>query len=229
MWAREPGRVVPDLSPEDLASAAREIGIAWGRGTVRAIETGERKIWAIEFLLLGEIFRRAWERKGLDTMPVLQDLLPEARFTVGSVWVDGRGLTEVIHGRPLPEHYLGQLRPEIGEMPGAGRLEPRKVLPDGDLPPGLDLRTLGMESRGDAEVRLARKLGVDPEAVVIAAHRAWGVGLATKRDRGLGYGTRLKATSIQRKRGRVTLQLGEEIAEEARAVQERLIDRSPPP
>jgi hypothetical protein len=216
----------PALTAADVASAARELGIPWRISTVRAIELGDRKIWAVEFLLLGEIFRRAWARKGLDVRMPLANFLPQERVVAGAVVVDPEGLRLVVSGRPFPPEALEIAGPELlPELPArAARLDPRWIVPMEDLPPSLDLRQLGREARSEAEQKLARKFGVPPEAIVIAAHARWGMGLTNVRDRELGDVAGLSAETVRTKRGRVTLRLGKELEPDIDAVRRLLTE-----
>ena len=214
----------PALTAADVASAAREIGIPWRISTVRAIELGDRKIWAVEFLFLGEIFRRAWAHKGVDVLMPLATFLPQEPVVAGAVIVDPAGLQDVVSGQPFPPEALEIAGPELlPDLPArATRLEPRWVIPAEDLPPTLDLPQLGREARGEAEQKLARKFGVPPEAIVIAAHARWGMGLTGVRDRELGDVAGLPAETVRTKRGRVTLRLGKELEDDAKRVQSLL-------
>ncbi len=224
----DPGDL-PKLTPEDVATAARELGIPWRRGTVSAIELGTRKLWVTEFLLLGEILRRAWARRGVDARFALPDLLPDGLVVAGGVSVDSRGLKAAVSGLPLPPEAIGRnVDPELLSalwQRRAARLEPRHTLLYGELPAGLDLATLGREAKADAELKLARRLGVDPEAVVIAAHQLWAVGFTEKRDAEVGDTGGMDRESLRTKRGRMTVRLAEELADHVRAIQLQLTDR----
>ena len=55
---------------------------------------------------------------------------------------------------------------------------------------------------------VARFAERDHEAVVIAAHDRWGMGLAQKRDEELGDVAGLDFDTVRTKRGRITLRLG---------------------
>lgn len=214
------------LTASDVASAAREIGIPWRISTVRAIELGDRKIWAVEFLLLGEIFRRAWAHKGVEVRMPLATFLPKEPVVAGAVVVDPDELRNVVSGHPFPPGALETAAPEVlaGLPARAARLEPRWVIPAADLPSSLDLRQLGREAKGEAEQKLARKFGVPAEAIVIAAHARWGMGLTAVRDRELGDVSGLPADTVRTKRGRVTLRLGKELERDVVAVHDLLVE-----
>lgn len=223
---RDVAGAAPPLSPEDVAAAARELGIPWRRGTVRAIETGTRKLWASEFVLLPEIFRRAWARRDFAGHPQLSEFAPEVSFAVGNVDISGAQLSQLLRGRPMSPRAIRQLPPEERRPNNSARLQPRRSLPLGDLPPGLNFERLGREAQGDAEIKLARKLDVNPEAIVIAAHTLWGATLTDKRDEKLAEAGWAHEGSMAQRRGRITLRLGEELAEQARSVQRLLTDVS---
>jgi hypothetical protein len=52
-------RRASDATQDDVATAARSVGIHWTRPTVCAIENCQRKVQCEEFLLLSEILWRA--------------------------------------------------------------------------------------------------------------------------------------------------------------------------
>ena len=105
---------------------------------VRAIEKGTRKVWAIEFVLLGEIFRRAWAQKGIDVRPLLEEFLPRGSVVAGTVRIDGGGLRDAVNGHPFPPEAIDELEPSASLEPGiAARLEARRAIPETD-PGGLD-------------------------------------------------------------------------------------------
>jgi len=158
----------------------------------------------------------------------LATFLPQERVVAGAVVVDPEGLLDVVSGRPFPPEALELAGPELlRDLPTrAGRLEPRWIIPLEDLPPSLDLRRLGREAKGEAEQKLARKFGVTPEAIVIAAHGRWGMGLTSVRDRELGDVAGLPASTVRTKRGRVTLRLGKELEDDTKRVQSALMAAS---
>jgi transcriptional regulator with XRE-family HTH domain len=195
-------RVRQRLTQDDVADRARELGLAWGRDTVAKIETGDRELKLVEFLLLPVILGRP-----------LADLLPPKG------WV---GLTPSVQVSAAA--LAGLLRGEVVGSPEAESLS----LPA----QGNDIRTIAIAPAGwtavkpvrpviirrdalrEAERKAAKRLGLDPIELSTLAHKVWGVGLTEKRDQLLTEQAKAGDTKTrQALRGWVTRQLDKELAD----------------
>lgn len=190
------------LTQDDVADRARGLGLEWGRDTVAKIETGDRELKLVEFLLLSVILERQ-----------LADLLPPKG------WV---GLTP---SRQVSAAALaGLLRGVVEGSPEAESLS----LPA----QGNDIRTIALAPAGwtavkpvrpviirrdalrEAERKAAKRLGLDPIELSTLAHKIWGMGLTEKRDQLLTEQAKAgDARTRQALRGWVTRQLDKELAD----------------
>ena len=148
------------LTQDQVASAARELGLSWTRATVAAIEIGRRELSLDEFTVL----------RGA---PVRQDEL-SAFFNRASVVRTHRGDTA--------EHL-------------------------------------------DAEMKAARKLGIEPAVIVAESRRLWGRTLTEERDfrvkSFIGIGDLVEHIDQMRARGLKPRQPRPGVITAARAVQAR--------
>ena len=190
------------LTQDDVADRARELGLEWGRDTVAKIETEDRELKLVEFLLLPVILKRP-----------LADLLPPK----GSV-----GLTPSVQVSAAA--LAGLLRSVVVGSPEAESLAlPAK---------GNDVRTIAIVPAGwtavkpvrpaiirwdalrEAERKAAKRLGRDPIELSTLAHKIWGMGLTEKRDQLLTEQAKAgDARTRQALRGWVTRTLDKELAD----------------
>ena len=96
------GRRIADLrrpegvTAEDVAEAARAVGLRWQAGTICFIETGRRAISADELLMLPVLMSRALRR------PVtLRDLMPEQAKVSGAVAFTPTTFDKILAGEPI--------------------------------------------------------------------------------------------------------------------------------
>lgn len=176
-----------DVSADRLAHEARRIGLSWQRSTVAMIESGKRRITLEEFFVLPSML---YEAGGLDL--TLADLIPD----VGAVEnaVPGQGDVLQLAGRiAMPPSTLKGLTQGWLETPGMAFLlndeesarvsetrSARRSLLD-QLPPESH-EEAEASSKGEAEYKAARSLGVLAGLIGPASYLLWGRSLTAERD-----------------------------------------------
>lgn len=143
-------------SQDELAQAARRVGLDWTRAAVAGLETGRRGLSVEEFLLLPLALR---EVDGQDH--ALAELLQGGGRMVRTErgGVSAGFLRRVVSGG------------DTAAMPRRQRLGRH---PTEDV--------IADEAVREAERHAAKVLGVSPEEVARAAHARWGWGLTEQRD-----------------------------------------------
>jgi len=215
-------REAAGVRQETVAVAARACGLKWGRSTVAMLEAGRRRLDPEEFLLLPVVLR----------MAQVADVTPLDLLTDGE-----EGMVELTPGAKATREELGKLLdPAQGpsalnvrtgwELPGAATqtevLEAyvaswEQLEQPSQWRGGLtheQLAILDRDASGEAEQVAARKLGVSPEAVALAARQAWGRSLTTMRDHRaarVAAADELGAESLRALRGHATRELVEEL------------------
>lgn len=173
------------LTADDVAAAARALGLSWQRSTVASIETARRGLGAEELLLLPVILWRA-SGEHVELLELLESEGPielAASSGHGSTRATTRGLEQVLTGAPIK---LGRKSWDLAE---SGRVlggfvdrvrELGKVLPKGVEPE--EAFRAAEEGQHEAEQKAARKLGRPAPQVAHAARRRWGRSLTAERD-----------------------------------------------
>lgn len=202
---------------DDVARAARVLGLAWSRSKVAALERGDKALPAEELLLLPLVLATAECGE-----PSLADLLPDGSGAVrlgDQIAMPAAVLAQVVRGEEVdiseidsPSIREGITRTETW-MKGGG---PEHLLSmvraaGAAAPPGVTWREMLAAERdaGDAEQIAARRLGVPHVAVVAAALATWGHGLTEERDARAAQriGPGASARSAQAARGHITREL----------------------
>jgi hypothetical protein len=200
---------------DDVARAARDLGFAWSRSKVAALERGDKALPAEELLLLPLVLAQAQCGQ-----PSLADLLPQGSGTVrlgAQTAMAASMLAQVVRGEDVDIREVDS--PSVRER--FARIE---AWAEADGPKramavfgavlavsGRDSRELAAAERtaGDAERIAARRLGVPPLAVVAASLATWGHVLTEERDvraaERAGPGGSVR--SAQAARGHVTREL----------------------
>ena len=182
---------------DDVAAAARDLGLRWSQATVGAIEIGRREVTVGELVLLPVILH-----KSLGVELAASDLLvaaasvrlgPDAVATGHFVAASFAGTASDVLPRELDAPWTrkaGKAAKALASALGSAELNERV-----EQLTALADRILGTTARmrdvGDAEIaagqlverRAAKVLDVDPMAVALAAHKLWGHGLTVERDR----------------------------------------------
>lgn len=196
-------REAAGVRQEDVAAAARLYGLEWTRGTVTAIERGQRQITLPELTMLPLVLGR----------PRSASTGWAAHMTGGQLLAPHELLPataeEIDVGRyRMPAQVARRLLGERKEPPAAIRL---------DEVPLTREALLAVEALGAAETKAAAALGVDPLEVAKAARKRWGHSLTMERetrvpDRLPGSGAAHKgARTLQALRGHATRALLEEL------------------
>ncbi len=168
------------LDEEGAAELLRQHGLTvWQSGTVSQVEAGVRPLAVEELLLLCAAYRVSLvELAGPDPEPV--ELAAAARLpaaAVRAVLADGG---EVLRALPVDALDVPATRaPPAGTPPPPDALvhAARRFGVRGPAEVGRALAAIG-----DAERNAARRLGVSPERLVLAAVGRWGRTLTAERD-----------------------------------------------
>jgi transcriptional regulator with XRE-family HTH domain len=179
---------------EQLAAAARKYGLKWSQATIAAVELGRRKLSLGELAFLPLILSEALgDTDAGGQLFSIAELIPDAAQDV-----------DVAPGLRLP---LSTVRMLLSGQAAADPAPPRQAL--------------ALEASGDPERKAARKLGVPARAVVLAARKLWGHGLAEERERRLGALEQLPRRRLQARRGGITRRLVRELEPVVRAARGR--------
>jgi hypothetical protein len=225
---------------DDVARAARELGLAWSRSKVAALERGDKALPAEELMLLPLVLAEAQCGQ-----PSLADLLPQGSGTVrlgDQTTMPAAVLAQVVRGEDVDISEVTSpsiRRPSViaramsDTAPATDSVSAvvTHVRAVSDTAPATDsvsavvtraassdtttaTELLAAErAAGDAERIAARRLGVPFTAVVAAALATWGHGLTEERDARAAQraGPGASARSAQAARGHVTRELYREL------------------
>jgi hypothetical protein len=199
---------------DDVVRASWGDGFDWTTAWLGAVERGTRSLTAEQLLALPVVLSA-----GLGRRITLADLLAgEAPVSLG---VDGRAsvparyLRDVVTGEPVREPFATPVvvAPPPGIDVAARAAEKLREIRRGGLA-DVDIRALtrAEAGAGEAESRLARRLGVAPIRVIAAAASLWGHSLTEERDARLADGAGPAAVVARR----LSAELTERIEEAAR-------------
>ncbi len=226
------------LRQEDVASTARGLGLRWSRVTVARLEAGVGELGAAEFLMLPQVLMMAsMEARGqrglhgAQRAVELADLLPTSgkvalkpdcrvAATALRAMVEGHS-SKGVRFTDLDIPLLRNLRKKQAAAASAmgNLLAKQSELGDAlnsvwpEAPKGIRAQAV-LEAAGEAEQKAARKLGVHPAAVALAAQKLWQRSLTAERDRRVAE--RSPAGSprrVQAMRGHITRLLVGELRE----------------
>jgi hypothetical protein len=213
-----------DLTQEDVAAAARRLGLRWAYSSVAQLEAGTRGLAAAELLLLPVVLDDASDGHGLELHELLAPLPGDAAINASTgTRLTGAAVQKILAGRT---RELGPGDFAMADLVSAVAKFQQRL--HGHLerywPEMYDGRTAGqiqetlapiVGSTGEPERHAGHRLGVDPVVVAIVAHRLWGHGLAEERDQRVTAEVDPSASrrTIQARRGHVTRQLVNELAE----------------
>jgi transcriptional regulator with XRE-family HTH domain len=194
---------------EEIAAAARHFGLQWTQATVAAIETGKRRLSLEELTLLPLILQYVfkWLVGFSELVPndKVIEVTPQLRLkgsTVTEIWSGGyeEGILEEI---PLLRAKLEQSWKELDAIDQAICLAWPNTT-NGELM--LYGERIHYESHGVAEQKAARRLGVRPWMIVVAAHHLWGRGLTEEREARMNKDSdgATSSRTLQAMRGHVT-------------------------
>lgn len=202
-------------SADELAEAARDLGVAWHRSTVAAIENGDRGLSAEELVALPLIFTL-----GLSRPVSWSELVGDGdAVQLGAELTLARSVVvDILTGLDVGQLTLGDLRSApLRELAQAAAAATREALawwqrawPDA---PPEQVAGVREDTVRDAEQTAARKLDVPAQVVAVAARRTWGRGLTDERDARVAAQTDADTAprTVQAIRGHVTRRLLAEI------------------
>lgn len=210
------------ITQDDVAREARAVGLAWSRSTVGALENGGKTLDLGEVVLLAAAM----------PAPVAQLLAPSDAMLAADDPFIAVGPALAMR----PESILAALAASTVRDLGAVETEREGYLTDidgaahhGRLEEAKKRRqrhdriTGGTSSsmfaqateaaRGEAEMKAARRLDVDPVELALAALKLWGRSLTEERDARVAEATEPGATprTLQALRGHLTRQLLKEL------------------
>jgi hypothetical protein len=197
------------------------VGLGWTQSTVAAIEGGNRALSLGEWFLLSTLIGHA---TGFVTHQFeLAELLPASGRVALSdeTTADVEVLRAALAGRltdpdrkpladfdtPLSRRFRDDMRRWSGEMKRLARLWPKMSLRDYET-------ARDAAARGDAERKAARRLGVPPLDLSVAAHGRYGRSFSDERDRRVAEQAPDDAAprTLQALRGHVTRAMVAELA-----------------
>ncbi len=178
-------------SADHVAEAARRHGLRWQRSTVASIETGKRGLSAEELLLLPAVLSEALRSGGERTWITLGDVLNLEASITDEVIVTPRGFRDLLAGKvpSIADWHRPKLLAQVKEALAPGGQFVRAFKHMRRLWPEIDLldeeldRSLSRASKGEAEQKAARAIGVSASDVTIVSWRLWGRSLTDERDR----------------------------------------------
>jgi hypothetical protein len=192
--ARNLGRLRTDaaVSHDDIAEAARLLGLDWTASWLTAVERGTKPLTAEQFVALPVVLTRALGHKTALADLLLGDDVVRLGKAPGlaSTELPASYLRDIVTGVPFQHPFgpTGRRRPARAE-PTAAERAAEKLRTIRRLGLGhVDVRALARAEAGagDAEDKIARRLGVPVIAVVAAAAGLWGRSLTDERDARLG-------------------------------------------
>lgn len=196
---------------DDVAQEARDLGLAWNRARVGALERGDKAIPVEELVLLPLLLATE------DGAPSLLDLLPSGDqwVTLGDATrVKADTIRAIVAGETFAVGGIEAMRSTTTrEEAERGMEEMRRIVavwPGGKLD---DVVRAEDDARRDAEQVAGRKLGVPARVVSLAAWSRWGRGLTDERDARVAEKAPEDAAprTVQALRGRVTRELYDEL------------------
>lgn len=201
---------------DDVARAARELGLSWSRSKVAELERGDKALPVEELVLLPLVLARA--RCG---QPSLLELLPtegDSSVRLGArVAMPATELGKVVTGNAKDVHYLQVETPHTRSVRAAfaevrEQMRQLAAISGGELSVA-QFEAAERDERLDGEQVASRRLKVPAIAVSVAAHHTWSQGLTQERDARVADRVKPDANprTVQAARGHVTRELYREL------------------
>lgn len=189
---------------DDVASAARTYGLAWTRGKVAALESGNKSISAEELTLLPAVLSEACGRQV--TVAELLDSDEEVWLSPVAYVGHARHIAATLESRP--RNYIGVETPGMRASADTFK-EARDRVRELGYHDTLKAPTLAQWGEiagwsGEADIDAARKLGEPRLVVNVASWCLWGRSLTTERDRRVGEHDGVRGGALRARRGHVT-------------------------
>lgn len=210
-------RIEQDLTRDEVARRARQVGLSWSPIIVSAFENGRRKTVALEELLLlsyafrvepGEWFvGNGWAQLSPDAMASLGVIRAMLAGTPTDSWMR---ISERKWDDPEFQDAPGVLGAQFERLNDRLRIAKRYLGPDVSTETAIKAVEA---AAGEAEVKAAYKFQVEPLQVSLEAFKNWGRGLTQERDRRFGEAARaVSFRSLSASRGHITRSLLKELA-----------------
>ena len=214
-------RNATNAEPADVVRAAGQFGLEWTASWYSAVEKGQKPLSAEQLLALPPVLTSAFAyRVSLSDL-----LLGEGSMHLGQP-VDGTTISlhylrELVIASPFRRSFLDfdeqEAPPEVGAAQAAAAKMREIVRANlGDV----DIRALARAEAGagDAEAKLARKLGLPEIVVIAAAASVWGRSMTEEREAQLNpeEGDPPKASTVSR---RLTTAITNKLDEAAKAAE----------
>jgi transcriptional regulator with XRE-family HTH domain len=188
---------------DDVAAAARAVGLTWTRSKIAALERGEKALDLAEAVLLAEAM----------------SMIADRPVGVGTDLLAGDGAVRLSSERVFFRHTLRRffgdepIELQASDVPGGVELVARvpellKEMAARIGPADSEKYWQIVRRAGETEERAGRTLGLDKHTVTEMAAGLWGRTLAEERDARVGD---VPLASRAAKRGRVTRQLLDEL------------------
>jgi transcriptional regulator with XRE-family HTH domain len=155
---------------DDLARRSRVVGLDWTASTVAAVETSRRAVGLDEALLLAIVLECKVAELFEGDVDVRMGTRAQVHLSTARQLVQGYGGDDVANFT-TPNRSSADGTDLIGIW--------RRIWPSMKVG---DIERVENGAAGEAERKAARKLGIDPIDVSVAAHRLWGQSLTEERD-----------------------------------------------
>lgn len=194
------------VSQEQVATAARGLGVRWTRNTMSVIEAGGRQLSVFEVAVLPEILAKAGVKEEFTALP--PELLAQWRTQLDALRRQEaqRRLQEDLkrHSR-MWEYWYMRITGHPPEFP--------RQRPDGTwtTPAAPTPEVIEDIADEDAVLKAAPRLKVPPVALALACWKMWGRGLTAQREARLGADGPRGDLATQAQRGHLSRQLMKEI------------------
>jgi hypothetical protein len=199
---------------DDVVRVAWGDGLDWTTTWLGGVERGTRSLTAEQLLALPVMLSAALGQR-VTLAELLEGEAPVSLGADGQASVPARYLRDIVTGEPVRLPFalpvVAAPPPEVDVATRAA--EKLREIRRGGLG-DVDIRALGRAEAGagEAEIRLARRLGIAPIRVIAAAASLWGRSLTEEREARLTAGAG-PAASVAR---RLTAELTARIEEAAR-------------
>jgi transcriptional regulator with XRE-family HTH domain len=193
---------------DEIVRAAGAIGLEWTATWLTALEKGTKSPTAEQLLALPVVLTATYGQR-----VTLADLIAaDGPILLGpETAVRHRHLRDLVTGTPeRPLISMPVPEPPAETSPAARAAEKMREIRRAGLG-NVDMRALSRaeEGAGDAETKLARKLGITPIRVIAAAASLWGRSLTEERDHRVTVEGGAPATVLRKLTTDLTLRLDE--------------------
>jgi len=196
---------------ETVTTAALNLGLEWTATLLASLEKGSKALTAEQLIALPVVLSAAYGHR-----VTLSDLLvSDVPIQLASqAAIRPPQLRDLVTGAPERPLISMPLPEPATEMSAAARAsEKMREIRRAGLG-NVDMRALSRaeEGAGDAETRLARKLGITPIRVIAAAASLWGRSLTEERDYRVAVEGAPAATILRKLTTDLTLRLDEALS-----------------